>query len=116
MKKYEEDTADEVANAVAREYGNDNSQDQDEVSSQDKISLDEDEIEDVTTNRFSVKSPQDLEDVLSSLERYCFDTDSANLPLIYKLRSNFANEKIQAAAARQRSLNQSTLDSFVVFE
>ena len=101
MKKYEGDTVDEIA----REYGHDDSQDQDEISQ------DEDEIKDITTNRFSVKSPQDLENVLSSLERYCFDTDSANLPLIYTLRSNFANEKIQAAAARQRSLNQSTLDS-----
>ena len=83
--EYEGDTVDEVANAVAREFGNDKP-DQDEHS-QDENSEDElnEGEEEAPENRFVVKTPQDLEDVLSSLERYCFDTNSDNLPLMYKI-------------------------------
>ena len=83
--------------------------DQDEYS-QDEDSEDElnDGEEEAPENRFVGKTPQDLEDVLSSLERYCLDTNSDNLPLMYKIRSNFANAKSQATVYRQSRLNQST--------
>ena len=112
--EYEGDTVDEVANAVAREFGNDKP-DQDEHSHDENSEneLNEGE-EEAPENRFVVKTSQDLEDVLSSLEQYCFDAKSDNLPLMYKIRSDFANEKIQATVYRQSRLSQNTLDSFVI--
>ena len=107
--EYQGVTVDEVANAVAREFGNDKPA-QDE-NSEDELNEGEEETPE---NRFVIKTPQDLEDVLSSLERYCFDTNSDNLPLMYKIRSNCANGKIQATVYRQSRLSQSTLDSFVI--
>ena len=94
-REYDGDTVDEVAEAVAREYENGNA-DQGQ-SSQDDLFQDElplvDE-QDVIANRFVVKNNKDLEDVLDALETYCFNTDSDNLPQVFKLRSTFNNEKI----------------------
>ena len=100
-----------VAEAVAREYENGNA-DQGQ-SSQDDLFQDElplvDE-QDVIANRFAIKNNRDLEKILDALETYCLNTDSDNLPQVFK------NEKIQPAAAQQRRLKQSTLDAFVMVE
>ena len=72
--------------------------------------------QDAIANHFAIKNNKDLEDILDALETYCFNTDSDNLPQVFKLRSTFNNEKIQAAAAQQRRLKQGTLDVFVIVE
>ena len=74
------------------------------------------DIQDVTPNRFAIKNNKDLEHILDALETCCFNTNFDNLPQLFKLRSTFNNEKIQAAAAQQRRLKQSTLDAFVIVE
>ena len=94
-----------VAVAVAREYENGNADQgqssQDDLSQEEIALVDE---QDVIANRFAVKNNKDLEDILDALETYCFNTDSDNLPHVFKLRSTFNNEKIQAAAAQRRRL------------
>ena len=72
--EYEGDTVDEVAEAVVREYENENA-DQGQ-SSQDDLSHNElplvDE-QDVIANRFAIKTNKDPEDILDALETYCFN-------------------------------------------
>ena len=80
---------------MARGYENGNA-DQGQ-SSQDDLPQNElplvDE-QDVIANRFAIRNNKDLEDILDALETYCFNTDSDNLPQVFKLRSTFNNEKI----------------------
>ena len=52
--------------------------------------------------KISIKTAQDLEDVLESLERFCYETDSANVPLMFQLRKVFCSERLNVVAIKQK--------------
>ena len=60
-----------------------------------------------------IKTPKDLDDVLESLERFCYETDSANLARTFQMQKNFYSERIKAAVVKQNRLQPSTLDSYL---
>jgi len=110
----EGETVDEIAESVAREYGQGPSKAP--ASEVTESESDEEAEEQPTANRFLIRNPKDLEDVMKSLEAFCFETDSANIPHLCQMRNKFNNERIQAAVARQARLTQTVLDTFVVTE
>ena len=88
------ETVDEIAEAIASEFSpgtsnvphlSDGETDSDEEGTE------------ATENPFRIRSPKNLEDILGSLEEYCYDTDSACLPLIFQMRKHFNNERIRAS-------------------
>ena len=81
--EYEGDNADEVAIAIAAEYGQETPSDQEEHS-QDELSQDEINEDEAPAIRITIKRPKDLEDVLNSLEHYCFQTDSNSPSLVFQ--------------------------------
>ena len=115
------DTTDEIADQVLQEVldsaqqgssGTPNVVDPagDEQSDDDE----EDETTEVQEQRFPIKDEKDVEDALSSLEAYCFATDSSNLPLLNLLRKGFAAERLQAKLAALKRMQQPTLDNFLI--
>ena len=89
--EYEADNADEVAIAIAAEYGQETPADREEHF-QDELSQDEIDEDEAPANCITIKNPKDLEDVLNSLDHYCFETDSNSLSLVFQLRKHLASE------------------------
>ena len=104
------ETVDEIAEAIASEFSpgtshvphlSDGETDSDEEGTE------------ATENPFRIRSPKNLEDILGSLEEYCYDTDSACLPLIFQMRKHFNNDRIGADVALRKRQSQTTLDAFL---
>ena len=104
------ETVDEIAEAIASEFSPGTSN---VPHLSDRETDSDEEGTEATENPFGIRSPKNLEDILGSLEEYCYDTDSACLLLIFQMRKHFSNERIRAAVALRKRQSQTTLDAFL---